>query len=46
MTFRDWFYFEFLRKNNDIKPNALRLFFTNDRVGVGVVSGVVRTLMT
>ena len=41
MIFSDWFYFEFLRKNNDIKPNALRVVFTSDRVEVGVVSGVI-----
>ena len=46
MIFSDWFYFEFLRKINDIKPNTLRLVFTSDRVGVGVVSGFVRALMT
>ena len=41
MIFSDWFYFEFLRRNNDIKPNALRVVFSSDRVGVGVVSGVI-----
>ena len=41
MIFSDWFYFEFLRKNNDTKPNSLRVVFTSDRVEVGVVSGVV-----
>ena len=45
MIFSDWFYFEFLRKNNDTKPNALRVVFTSDRVEVGVVSGV-RTIRT
>ena len=45
MIFSDWFYFEFLRKNNDIKPNTLRLVFTSDRVGFEVVSGFVRALM-